>query len=50
MADGKNIDSVVILCEWLSDQGVIDKLSTPVKLTNKSRQSIDELAFFYLPP
>lgn len=45
-----NIESVVLVCEWLADSGLIDKVSTPVKLTKKSRKSIDELAFFYLNP
>jgi uncharacterized protein len=45
-----NLESVILICEWLSDCGVIDKMSTPRKLTNKSRQDIEELAFFYINP
>jgi predicted nucleotidyltransferase len=45
-----NLDSVLQICEWLSDCGVIDKVATPVKLTNKSHQDIEELAFFYFNP
>ncbi len=43
-----NLDSTILICEWLSDCGVIDKMSSPVKLTNKSRQDIEELAFFHV--
>jgi predicted nucleotidyltransferase len=40
-----NVESVILICEWLSDCGVIDKMSTPVKLTHKSRHDVEELAF-----
>jgi predicted nucleotidyltransferase len=35
-------------CEYLSDQGLIGKASTPVQLTKKSNIEVQELAFFYL--
>jgi predicted nucleotidyltransferase len=35
-------------CEYLSDQGLIGKASTPVQLTRKSTVEVQELAFFYL--
>jgi predicted nucleotidyltransferase len=35
-------------CEYLSDQGLIGKASTPVQLTRKSNIEVQELAFFYL--
>jgi hypothetical protein len=34
-------------CEYLADIGVVDKVSTPVKLTTRSQMEVDELAFFY---
>jgi len=44
-----NIPSVLLALEWLSDIGVVDKASTPVKLTTRSQLEVDELAFFYSP-
>ncbi len=35
-------------CEYLADQGLIGKASTPVQLTRKSNIEVQELAFFYL--
>ena len=43
-----DMDHVVIACEWLSDIGVIDKASTPVKLTTRSQTEVEELAFFHM--
>ena len=39
-------------CEYLADQGLIGKASTPVQLTRKSNVEVQELAFFYIggPP
>ena len=33
-------------CEYLADQGLIGKASTPVRLTKKSNVEVQELAFF----
>ena len=41
-----DMEHVVIACEWLSDIGVIEKASTPVKLTTRSQVDVEELAFF----
>lgn len=38
---------IVDALEWLAEQGVIEKLSTPVDLTTKSRAFVDEIAYFY---
>jgi hypothetical protein len=35
-------------CEYLADQGLLGKASTPVRLTKKSNVELQELAFFYL--
>ena len=43
-----DMHDVVIACEWLSDIGVIEKASTPVKLTTRSQTEVEELAFFYV--
>lgn len=41
------IEGLILGCEWLSDIGLIEKASTPVKLTTMSQIQVDELAFFY---
>ncbi len=40
------VNEVVTACEWLSDIGLIEKASTPVKLTTRSQIEVEELAFF----
>jgi hypothetical protein len=42
------IEGVTTACEYLADQGLIGKASTPVRLTKKSNIEVQELAFFYL--
>jgi uncharacterized protein len=46
----RNLDvgGVTAACEYLADQGLIGKASTPVQLTKKSNIEVQELAFFYL--
>jgi hypothetical protein len=39
---------VTAACEYLADQGLIGKASTPVRLTKKSNMEVQELAFFYM--
>jgi uncharacterized protein len=43
-----NVESVTTACEYLADQGLIGKASTPVRLTKKSNVEVQELAFFYM--
>ncbi len=43
-----NLEGVTTACEYLADQGLIGKASTPVRLTKKSHVEAQELAFFYL--
>jgi predicted nucleotidyltransferase len=47
-----DVSGVTTACEYLSDQGLIGKASTPARLTRKSNVEVQELAFFYLgePP
>jgi uncharacterized protein len=51
---GRNFDvcGVTTACEYLAEQGLVGKASTPVRLTKKSNLEVQELAFFYLgdPP
>jgi predicted nucleotidyltransferase len=42
-----NIEGVTTACEYLSDQGLIAKVSTPVLLTKKSNVVVQELAFVH---
>ena len=41
-----DMEHVLLACEWLSDVGVIEKASVPVKLTTRSQSEVEELAFF----
>jgi predicted nucleotidyltransferase len=43
-----DVSGVTTACEYLADQGLIGKASTPVQLTKKSNIEVQELAFFYL--
>lgn len=42
------LEGVTAACEYLADQGLIGKASTPVQLTKRSNISVEELAFFHL--
>jgi predicted nucleotidyltransferase len=43
-----DVSGVTTACEYLADQGLIGKASTPSHLTRKSRIEVEELAFFYI--
>lgn len=43
-----DVAGVTAACEYLADQKLIGKASTPVQLTRRSNVSVQELAFFYL--
>jgi hypothetical protein len=47
-----DVGGVTTACEYLADQGLIGKVSTPVQLTKRSNISVEELAFVHLgePP
>jgi hypothetical protein len=47
-----DVAGVTTACEYLADQGLIGKVSTPVHLTKKSNVILEELAFVHLgePP
>jgi uncharacterized protein len=42
-----NVEGVTTACEYLADQGLIGKASTPVQLTKKSNVLVQELAFVF---
>ena len=41
-----NVEGVTTACEYLADQGLIGKASTPIQITRKSNVLLQELAFF----
>jgi predicted nucleotidyltransferase len=43
-----DVGGVTTACEYLADQGLIGKASTPARLTKKSNVEVRELAFFYI--
>jgi len=43
-----DVSGVTVACEYLADEGIIGKASTPVQLTRRSNTDVQELAFFYL--
>jgi predicted nucleotidyltransferase len=45
-----DVSGVITACEYLADQKVIGKASTPVQLTKRSNLEVQELAFFFTTP
>ena len=43
-----NVEGVITACEYLADQGLIGKASTPVQLTRRSNVLVQEEAFVHL--
>lgn len=43
-----DVEGVTTACEYLADQGLIGKASTPVQLTKRSNVRVQELAFVYM--
>ena len=41
------IEGVTGACEYLADQGLVGKVSAPVRLTKRSNVTVEELAFFH---
>ena len=40
-------DSLAFAYEWLADKGILAKVSAPLRLTEKSRVTVDEAAYYY---
>ena len=36
-----------LICDWLAEQGILEKMATPLRLTRKSRVTVEEVAFYY---
>ncbi|MDQ2713983.1 MAG: nucleotidyltransferase domain-containing protein [Chloroflexota bacterium] len=45
--EGDALGYLAFAYEWLADKGVIRKVSSPVRLTEKSRITVDEAAYYY---
>jgi predicted nucleotidyltransferase len=45
-----DLSGVTTACEYLADQGLIGKVSTPVRLTRRSNIEVQELAFVFFDP
>ncbi len=43
-----DVAGVTTACEYLADEGLIGKVSTPVRITKKSNVTVEELAFVHL--
>ena len=44
-----DVAGITLACEYLADEGIIGKASSPARLTKKSNINVEELAFFYVP-
>jgi hypothetical protein len=42
-----DVSGVTTACEYLADEGLIGRASTPVRLTRRSNVEVQELAFFH---
>ncbi len=36
-----------LVCDWLAENGILDKLAIPLRLTRKSQVTVEEVAFYY---
>jgi predicted nucleotidyltransferase len=36
-----------IVCDWLAEKGILDKMAAPLRLTRKSQVTVEEVAFYY---
>jgi len=43
-----DVTCITLACEYLADEGIIGKASSPARLTKKSNINVEELAFFYV--
>jgi uncharacterized protein len=46
----KRVEGVAVGCEWLAEIGVLEKVALPLRLTEKSRATVDEAAYYYHRP
>ncbi len=43
-----DLSGVTLACEYLADQGLVGKASSPIRLTKRSNLDVQELAFYYV--
>jgi hypothetical protein len=43
-------EMISMACEWLADKGLIGRISAPLRLTEKSRVTVEEAAYYYDAP
>jgi hypothetical protein len=43
-------ESIALACEWLADKGLLGRISAPLRLTEKSRVTVEEAAYYYDAP
>lgn len=36
-----------LVCDWLAEKGIIEKLAAPLRLTRKSQVTVEEIAYYY---
>jgi hypothetical protein len=36
-----------LVCDWLADEGILEKMAAPLRLTRKSQVTVEEVAFYY---
>jgi predicted nucleotidyltransferase len=36
-----------LICDWLAEKGILDKMAAPLRLTRKSQVTVEEVAFYY---
>lgn len=41
------IEGAAFACEWLAERGVIERLAEPMRLSEKSRTTVSEAAYYY---
>jgi predicted nucleotidyltransferase len=42
-----NVEEAGFLCEWLADNGLIQKVAVPARLTEKSRVDVEEAGYYF---
>jgi predicted nucleotidyltransferase len=43
-----NVACVSMVCEWLADEGLIDRVAVPTRVTERSRADVQEAAYYFL--
>jgi hypothetical protein len=36
-----------LVCDWLAEKGILDRMAAPLHLTRKSQVTVEEVAFYY---